>query len=111
MDAAVGPGQEPLAGSRAVAGPEFDESAEEGAYVLGGQPCDFLGAEAWDEVEADAGGVAGVSVFAEPVDGDAAEPVGQVLADGAVCGGDGQAAVAIGDLLGEFVGGVPVVVP
>ncbi|GAA2802117.1 hypothetical protein GCM10019017_54810 [Streptomyces showdoensis] len=81
------------------------EPVEEGAYVLGGEAGDLLGAEAGDEVEADAGGVAGVGVLAEPVDGDAAEPVGQIVADGAVGGGDRETAVAVGDLLGEFVGG------
>lgn len=57
-------------------------------------------------MEADAGGVAGVGVLAEPVDGDAAQPVGEVVAEGAVGGGDGEAAVAVGDLLGELVGRV-----
>lgn len=47
-----------------------------------------------------------MGVLAEPVDGDAAERVGEVVADGAVGGGDGQPAVAVGDLLGEFVGGL-----
>src|SRR5690606_16644891 len=81
------------------------EPVEEGAYVLGGEAGDLLSAEAGDEVEADAGGVAGVGVLAEPVDGDAAEPGGEVVADGAVGGGDRETAVAVGDLLDEFIGG------
>lgn len=44
-------------------------------------------------VEADACGVAGVGAFAEPVDGDAAEPAGEVVAYGAVGGGDGHVVV------------------
>lgn len=65
----------------------------------------LLGAEAGDEVEVDVGGAVGVGVFAEPVDGDAAEPVDEVVGDGDVCGGDRETAVAVGDLRGEFVGG------
>lgn len=83
------------------------EPVEERAYVLGSEPGDLLGAEAGDEVEADAGGVSGLGVLAEPVDGDAVQPVGEVVADGAVGGGDREAAVAVGDLLGEFVSGLP----
>lgn len=82
------------------------EPVEEGADVLGGEPGELLGAEAGLEVETDAGGVAGVGVLPQPVDGDAAQPVREVDADRAVGGGDGKSAVAVGDLLGEFVGGV-----
>lgn len=64
------------------------QPVEEGADVLGGQSRELLGAEAGYEVEANAGGVAGVGVLAEPVDGDAAGPVGEIVADGAVSGGD-----------------------
>ncbi|MEU9841543.1 hypothetical protein AB0C69_20210 [Actinomadura sp. NPDC048032] len=55
-------------------------------------------------VEADAGGVSDVGVLPKPVDSDAVQPVSQVVADGAVGGGDGEAAVAVGDLFGELVG-------
>lgn len=57
-------------------------------------------------MEADAGGVSGVGVLAEPVNGDTAEPVGQVVTERAVSSGDRQPAVAVGDLLGELVGRV-----
>ncbi|GHE83685.1 hypothetical protein GCM10018772_02710 [Streptomyces fumanus] len=76
------------------------ELVEPGADVLGGELGQLLLAEAGDEVPIDAGGVAGVGVLAESVDGDAAEPVGEVVADGAVGGGDRETAVAVGDFLG-----------
>lgn len=62
----------------------------------------FFGSEAGDEEVVDAGGVAGVGGFAEVVDGDGVEPVREVRGDAALGGGDGDAAVAGGDLVGEF---------
>ena len=78
------------------------ESVEEGADVASGEPGEPLGAEAGVEVEADGGGVAGVGVLPQVVDGDAVQPVREVGAHGAVRRCDGQAAVAGGDLLGEL---------
>ncbi|GAA4976281.1 hypothetical protein GCM10023257_11600 [Streptomyces hyderabadensis] len=71
-------------------------------YVLGREPRELLLAEAWDEMEADAGRIACVGVLAELVDGDAVELVREVVADGAVGCRGGEAAVAVGDLLGEL---------
>lgn len=96
----VAPGVE--AAGAALAGGA--EPVEKGAYVACGQPRDLLGAEAGDEVEVYAGGVAGVGVLAEPVDGGVVQPVGEVVVKRAVGGGDVQASVAVGDLLGKFVG-------
>lgn len=53
-----------------------------------------------------AGGVAGAGGLAEPVHGDVLQPVRQVPGHAAPCGGDGQTAVAGGDLVGELVGGL-----
>jgi hypothetical protein len=63
---------------------------------------EFLGAETGVEVEADGGGVAGVGVFPQVVNGDAVQPVREIGAHGAVGRRDGEAAVAGGDLLGEL---------
>ncbi|MER5709356.1 hypothetical protein [Streptomyces sp. NPDC002122] len=46
-----------------------------------------------------------MGVLAEPVEGDVAQPVCEVVTNGVVGGCNGQAAVAVGDLLGESVGG------
>jgi hypothetical protein len=51
------------------------ELVEPGSDVLGGELGELLPSEAGDEVEPGDGGVAGVGVLAEPVDGDALQPV------------------------------------
>ncbi len=51
------------------------ELVEPGADVLGGELGELLLAQAGDEVAVDAGGVAGVGVLAEVVDGDVLQPV------------------------------------
>jgi hypothetical protein len=73
--ATLPPGHVPSLGAALAGGAE---SVEKGADVAGGEPGELLGAEAGDEVEADAGGVSGVSVLPYLVDGDAVEPVRQV---------------------------------
>ncbi len=78
------------------------ELVESGADVLGGELGELLLAEAGDEVPVDAGGIAGVGVLAEVVDGDVFQPVRQVRGHAALRGGSGEAAVAGGDLLGEL---------
>nr|WP_052681986.1 hypothetical protein [Saccharothrix sp. ST-888] len=78
------------------------ELVEPGADVLGGEFGELLPPEAGYEVEPDAGGVAGVGVLAEAVDGDGLKPVRQVYAEAALGGRGGDAAVAGGDLLGEL---------
>jgi hypothetical protein len=78
------------------------ELVEPGADVLGGDFGELLLAKAGDEVPVDAGGVAGVGVLAKLVDGDGLQPVRQVRAEAALCGGYGESAVAVGDLLGEL---------
>jgi hypothetical protein len=59
---------------------------ESGADILGGELGELLPSETGDEVETDAGGVAGVGVLAEPVDGDGLEPVRQVCGYAALRG-------------------------
>ncbi len=78
------------------------ELVEPGADILGGELGELLLAEAGAEVAVDAGGVAGVGVLAEVVDGDVLQPVRQVRGHAALRGGDGEAAVAGGDLLREL---------
>jgi hypothetical protein len=81
------------------------ESVEEGAHVAGGEAGELFRSEAGGEVESDAGGVSGVRGLADAVDGDGVEPVREMGGPRGVGGGVGDAAVAVGDLLGEFVGG------
>jgi hypothetical protein len=83
------------------------ELVKPGEDVLGGEFGELLPTEAGDEVEPGDGGVAGVGVLAEPVDGDALQPVGEERGDAALRGGDEEAAVAGGDLLGELGQGRP----
>jgi len=78
------------------------ELVEPGSDVLGGEFGELFPSEAGDEVPVDAGGVAGVGVLAEVVDGDVVQPVRQVRIHTALGGEDGEAAVAGGDLLGEL---------
>lgn len=78
------------------------ELVEPRADVLGGELGELLLAQAGDEVEAGDGGVAGVGVLAELVDGDVLQPVRQVRAEAALRGRREEAAVTGGDLLGEF---------
>jgi len=79
------------------------EVVEPRADVLGGELGELLLAQAGDEVEADAGGVAGVGVLSEPVDGDGLQPVGEERTKGALRRGGGDAAVAGGvDSVGDL---------
>ena len=66
------------------------ELVEPGADVLGGELGELLLAEAGEEVDADDGGVAGVGVLAEPVDGDGLQPVGEERGEAALGGGAGM---------------------
>lgn len=87
------------AGAALAGGAELVQPA---AYVLGGELGELLLAQARDEVLVDAGGVSGVGILAELVDGDGLQPVRRVRADAALRGGNGDSAVAGGDLLGEL---------
>ena len=83
------------------------ELVEPGADVLGGELRELLPTEAGDEVEPGDGGVAGVRVLAELVDGDSVEPVRQIRSHAALRRRDGDTTVAGGDLLRELRQGLP----
>lgn len=59
------------------------ESVKEGADVASGGPGEPLGPESGDDVEANAGGVAGAGVLPYLLGRDAVEAVRQIRADGA----------------------------
>jgi hypothetical protein len=82
------------------------ELVELGADVLGGELGELLLAQAGEDVQPDDGGVAGVGVLAELVDGGSVEPVRQVRGHAALCGRGWDSAVAGGALLGELGQGV-----